>query len=126
MKALLLDDVRTVNDTYLKMGDAIYMYNEWDVVKSYDEFVAYIEKNGLPEIISFDHDLCNEHYINGAYFGYKYFNYEACGTKTGKDTAEWLVENYDVKDVIFRVHSHNPYGTMRINKILNEAKNGNS
>jgi len=27
------------------------------VIRNYQDFVAYISKNGIPSIISFDHDL---------------------------------------------------------------------
>ena len=44
---LYLDDVRIPTE-----GD-------WEVVRSYDEFVSHIKKNGLDayEVISLDHDL---------------------------------------------------------------------
>ena len=31
--------------------------SEFDIVRTYDDFVAYIVKNGLPDFISFDNDL---------------------------------------------------------------------
>lgn len=48
MTKLYLDDSRTP----LEKG--------WDVVRNYDEFVAYIETHSMPDIISFDHDLCED------------------------------------------------------------------
>ena len=64
---LYLDDVRipiSPNNEWVE-GNA-----EWQVVKSYDEFVAHIRLNGLEnyEVISLDHDLgdtaMNEYYNN--------------------------------------------------------------
>ena len=52
MKKLFLDDVRTIEMVYDKT-----MESEFDIVRTYDEFVGYIEKNGLPNYISFDNDL---------------------------------------------------------------------
>ena len=52
MKKLFLDDIRTVDMVYDKS-----IVSEFDVVRSYDEFVNYIHKNGLPDFISFDNDL---------------------------------------------------------------------
>lgn len=45
MTKLYLDDQRTP----VEKG--------WKVVRNYKEFVAYIENNAMPDIISFDHDL---------------------------------------------------------------------
>lgn len=45
MTKLYLDDQRTP----IEKG--------WTVVRNYKEFVAYIENNAMPDIISFDHDL---------------------------------------------------------------------
>lgn len=33
------------------------MESEFDIVRTYDEFVSYITENGLPSYISFDNDL---------------------------------------------------------------------
>jgi hypothetical protein len=34
----------------------------WEVVRSYDAFVAWIEMYGMPYQLSLDHDLAYEHY----------------------------------------------------------------
>lgn len=62
---LFLDDVRQpeqcVNYVFpLGIRPDTYVKYEWVVVKNYKEFVAYIEENGMPERISFDHDLGEE------------------------------------------------------------------
>ena len=33
------------------------MESEFDIVRTYQDFVEYINRNGLPELISFDNDL---------------------------------------------------------------------
>lgn len=33
------------------------MEHEFDIVRSFNEFIEYIKKNGLPHFISFDNDL---------------------------------------------------------------------
>ena len=46
MNALHLDDLRTPpND------------REWVIVRTYDEAVGWLKKNGCPDHISFEHDL---------------------------------------------------------------------
>ena len=55
---LFLDDERAVKDvTWIELP-----LGPWTVVKNYRQFVEYITNNGLPEVISFDHDLADEHY----------------------------------------------------------------
>ena len=67
-------------------------------VKSYNEFVEWITKNGLPEAICFDHDLGDEHIMD--FYKQKAEkpgeliqpNYSEYKEKTGYEAAKWLVE----------------------------------
>ena len=84
---LFLDDIRTPPD------------NTWAVVRSFDEGVEYITKNGVPDVISFDHDLGLE--------------------ESGYDFAKWLVEqhldgNIDISNIKIQIHSANPVGRKNI------------
>jgi len=87
MKKLYLDDIR------------IPQTEGWDIVRNYDEFVAWIRLNGIPGEVSFDHDLGE--------------NTE----KTGYDAAKWL-GNYCIENNIpfpeWNVHSANPVGKANI------------
>lgn len=88
-------------------------------VKSYDEFVKWIETNGLPTGICFDHDLADEHYKLDL------DDYEASRMeyteKTGFDCAKWLA-NYcidnDKKLPLYNIQSANPVGKENIDKLL--------
>lgn len=66
----------------------------WTFVRSYDEFVKIIEERGLPEIISFDHDLADRHYqlFFEALAKGKNFEYNKCKEKTGFHCVKWLIE----------------------------------
>ena len=84
MKKLFLDDLRIPKDAIGLVASNLnqfYWANDWDVVINYDEFVSYITKNGLPDFISFDHDLADEHYIG-----------TDTNEKTGFEAAKWLVD----------------------------------
>lgn len=101
---LWLDDVRNPNiATWLMSYAPSYQY-EGEViwVKTYEEFVEWIEKNGLPTKIAFDNDL---------------------GTlKEGYDCAKWLVEHcMDTKLPLpqWTVQSANPVARDNINYLLN-------
>ncbi|TGE21282.1 hypothetical protein E5K00_13390 [Hymenobacter aquaticus] len=76
----------------------------WVVVRSFEEFVATIEALGLPEEISFDHDLGWDQEQN-------------CELKSGYDCAKWLVEQ-DLAIENFNVHSANPVGAENIRSLL--------
>ena len=103
---LYLDDVRTPTD------------NRWQVVRSYDEFVAHIKLNGLEkyETISLDHDLgdtaMNEYY-NNVHPNYT-LDYNNITEKTGLDCCKFLVaESMNTKIPLpqIYVHSANPIGS---------------
>jgi len=85
---LYLDDLRPTPEGFERV------YN-------FEEFVAFISQNGMPDFISFDHDLGLE--------------------KTGFDCAKWLVEyclDNQVSLPDFAVHSQNPVGKENIEKLL--------
>lgn len=104
---LFLDDIRNPNEaaTYAEVRgvNPVIYKEEWVIVRDYLEFVDWIKKNGLPELISFDHDLgeADEH--------------------TGMDCAWWLV-NYCLDNNCalpkWAVHSANPAGYDNIKGLL--------
>lgn len=120
--ALYLDDVRTPTTT-------IPGYEPWVVVRNYNEFVTWITENGVPDLISFDHDLAKEHmedYFNQMYLqGYQQPDYENYTEKTGLDCAYWLVKYIQDNNLVLKsvsVHSHNPVGASNIQSLINGFK----
>jgi len=117
---LFLDDFRMPVDCSRYMPNpGIYNKLEWVIVRNYDEFIKFISKNGLPEMISFDHDLADEHYSNDMYAGAEVYNknYDHFTEKTGYDCAKWLVEycmDFDLDLPEYIVHSMNPAGGKNI------------
>ncbi len=116
-KFLFLDDIRHPRDVmWIKIPSAT-----WDIVRSCDEAIQWVKDKGFPNVISFDHDLgwekfdTNEHGI--------IIVTEPDVEKSGYDFAKWLVE-YDLDtnlmpaDFTFTVHSMNPVGTEKIQKLL--------
>lgn len=92
MKKLYLDDLRPILKGFIGL-------------RSYVEFVAYVTQFGLPDFISFDHDLGLE--------------------ESGFDCAKWLVNyclNNRKKLPDFTVHSQNPVGKQNIESLLNNFK----
>jgi hypothetical protein len=71
-------------------------------VYNYADFVEYITQNGLPDFISFDHDLGED--------------------ESGYDCAKYLVEyciEHNLSLPKFSVHSQNPVGKENIERLLN-------
>ena len=103
----------------------------WNInwVLNYEQFVKWIGLFGLPNAISFDHDLAEEHYTP-EYFWNDYeeskkfqdWKSKTYQEKTGMDCAKWLVHyclnNNKVLPKIF-IHSANPVGADNIKKVLN-------
>lgn len=104
---LFLDDEREPN----KFLNDI---RAWVVVRNYSQFVEVITRNGLPNFISFDHDLADEHYVQSV-------DYSRFKEKTGYDCARWLIE-YCMRTAQplpdWQVHSMNPVGRININQTL--------
>lgn len=94
---MFLDDLRPCPSDYV-------------CVRSYKEAINMILAEGMPNFISFDHDLGTE--------------------ESGYDLAKWLVE-FDMnkdgklidKDFSFVVHSANPVGKVNIESYLNSYLN---
>ena len=120
---LYLDDVRTPKDPNNEWVDGI---PQWQVVRSYDEFVSTIMYIGLEniELISLDHDLgdtaMNE-YFNNVSPNYT-LDYNNIQEKTGLDCAKWLVAksmNTKIPLPQIYVHSANPIGSANIMGYIN-------
>lgn len=130
-KKLFLDDFRLPEHvSYYKPNESIYREEGWDIVANYEEFVEYISKNGLPDLISFDHDLADEHYTPPEYWedyerSKEYQESKEYKEKTGKECAEWLIQYCIEKRVPLPqtlIHSQNPVGAIRIEKTLEDGK----
>ena len=121
LKILWLDDLRDPNKYFSKKSDTgafirnsnyykniFSQYNPIFVwVKNFEEFVDYIKNNGLPDMVSFDHDL-------------------GVNMKKGADCAKWLkiyCEQTGQKTPKIYAHSANPNGRREINTLFNLQEN---
>ena len=136
MKNLLwLDDLRNpFIDTEGKVSGG---NNNWNInwVRDYKEFISWIEMYGLPDAISFDHDLAPEHYTPEYFWDdykesekfqdWKSKTYEF---NTGEECAKWLVGycewNTKDKPEIF-IHSANPVGADKIRRVFKQQTHTN-
>lgn len=110
-----------------------HMGNHWIILRSYNDFVDWIQKNGLPDEISFDHDLASEHYddylADENWFKTKEeiieLMYDSYTEKTGYDAARWLCDYCEKSGKPLPkcyVHSANPVGAENILKYINNYK----
>lgn len=98
--------------------------DDWVVVRNYEDFVKTIEEKGLPDVVSFDHDLHEEHIKHYYSVTEKtgVIEYGNLKYKTGKHCAEYLVQRckeqqpQNLPEVF--IHSANKWGTEEIRKTL--------
>ena len=112
---LFLDDFRMPKDAYNYLLQPIYISVNWEIVRSYDEFVKIIIEKGMPDIISFDHDLSDQHYS-------QQLSYDQYTEKTGYHCAKWLI-NYCIDNnkklpTEILIHSMNPVGSLNIKSLF--------
>lgn len=93
-KLLWLDDFRNPKSSLTREYEVVW-------VKSYEEFCNYLECNGLPDIVCFDHDLGTE--------------------KSGLDCAHYLVNycqkhNLDIPQ--YNIQSSNVVGKENIGSLM--------
>jgi hypothetical protein len=137
MKTLLwLDDIRnpfipTYINQYKQLRDVRDpSFYEVIWVRNYEEMKEWIAHNSLPDIISFDHDLADEHYTPPKYWNdyqasKEYQDAQDYKEKTGLDCAKMLIDyciDKGVKLPHYFSHSANPVGRDNILAILNNFK----
>ena len=129
-KLLWLDDIRNpfVGDWLMQYAPQ-FAYGEGETiwVKNYDEFTDWINVNGLPHTIGFDHDLgqdiANEKVSMG--MSKRKSRREKRTEMSGFECAKWLVDyciDTDVELPHWTIQSANPVGADNINGILNGYK----
>lgn len=123
---LFLDDVRFLDECSY-MNDPRYTTRNWIIVRSYDQFVSELQRRWemgqFPELVSFDHDLADEHYHGSMFDSASAYNEAAQNfrEKTGNDAAKFLVQFcidhlIDLPECL--VHSMNPVGRTNIKNTL--------
>lgn len=129
-KNLFLDDKRMPSDAFIeKLWDIphnIYIEEDWDIVESHWEFVKWIIDNGIPRMISFDHDLAPSHYTpkhlwNDYEKSKEWQDEQIHNEPTGLFSAIHIVEHcrkLNIELPICYVHSANPVGRDKILKAL--------
>ena len=124
MTYLFLDDIRMPEQVgnYMIPVDLRPMYRieKWQIVRNYKEFTEWILANGLPDVVSFDHDLAEAHYCPDTWTeSFKHLE------ETGYDCAKWLADfcaHEHLPLPIYYIHSMNPVGSENIRCYLENYK----
>lgn len=120
---LFLDDQRDPQDVTWVQFPLV----EWTIVRSYNEFVRTIKERGVPQLVTFDHDLADEHYkeyYERCRFGQQPL-YDQLKEKTGRDCAKWLAEHCVENKIpipLYYLHTMNPVGLQNMFSILESAR----
>lgn len=116
---LFLDDERVPKDVKWQELPPV----QWIIVRDFDRFCSIIKENGLPNYVSFDHDLGDTAYKQATT---GIFDYSKQGNeKTGYDCVKWLIEycmDNSIKFPNYTVHSLNPVGKENIIKLIESYK----
>jgi hypothetical protein len=141
---LFLDDVRKPEHAYIypkRNGSGLIIETQslkhvsnvdndnWIVARNYDDFIKIIEEKGLPDVVSFDHDLHEEHIKHYYSVTEKtgIIEYGNLKIKTGKHCAEYFVQKCqklkpkNLPEVF--IHSANKWGVEEIKNVLKQIYN---
>lgn len=135
---LFLDDVRTPREAALwgetpiigLLEKSKIPEGEWDIVRSYEEFVKFIQANGIPDVVSFDNDLwdvtsstaTNDQLVKQ----FQMLGWQEFEIKTGAHCAQYLVDAcraYNRSIPTYYIHTANSAARPIIKEILENARN---
>jgi hypothetical protein len=137
-RCLFLDDVRMPKEAILwdskqHLLDVCRIpQGSWTIVRSYEEFVDYIDNIGIPDVVSFDNDLwdvsrelavspTNEELAKQ----FQMIGWQDFKIKTGAHCAEYLVKACKARNVAipkYYIHTANSAARPIIKEILENAK----
>lgn len=121
---LFLDDIRMPKQAFSYTNRLDYILKNWAIVRNYDQFIDMVECKGLPDLVSFDHDLSDVHYKlynEKVPIDYDDNNLE----KTGYHCTKWLVDyciDNEKEFPNYMVHSMNPVGAENIIRYIENYK----
>jgi hypothetical protein len=128
---LFLDDIRMPDAAFIyaeriKLLDKTHTRScEWEIVRNYNDFCEFIDKFGIPEIVSFDHDLTMEfmqHYYDVT-SKTGVVEYDKLESKCGLDCIKYLCdycERFQLKFPRYFIHSANRWGTINMRAYIKE------
>ena len=101
--------------------DCRIFHEEWDVVRSHGQFVAWIESNGIPDVVSFDYDLDDVEELKEDLPIEEWFNLDDNRAYKGTDCMRYLIRKCsEVGSTLPEciVHSANPDGCDELKQLI--------
>lgn len=124
-RRLFLDDWRIPRDCaqymWQRKVDCKIFHEEWDIVRSYGQFVAWVEKNGIPDLVSFDYDLDDVDELKEELPFEDWFNLEENRPYKGTDCLRYLIRKCNdtgTKLPNCIIHSVNPDGCQELKELI--------
>jgi|SRR6478609_75894 len=122
---LFLDDIRqpsSVGNYIFPVSlRTLYRLEEWVIVRNYEEFVTTLLRDGIPAMVSFDHDLADIHYEPEEYK--ESFEYHE---ETGYEALKYLVTyciDHSLPIPVCHFHTSNTVGKANMEAYLKSALN---
>jgi hypothetical protein len=123
---LFLDDWRNPKDCaqymWQRRVDCRIFHEEWDIVRSYGQFVNWIDKNGIPDVVSFDYDLDDVEELKEELPIEEWFNLDENRAYKGTDCLRYLIKkcrDSNIKLPNCIIHSANPDGCDELKQLIN-------
>ena len=123
---VFLDDFRQPSDVTWDQANT-YKLDGWYIVDTAHKFVSLVDEltsENMPVLISFDHDLLDEHYEPGRDWSnlsvYEGKEFKGVNNWTGFHCAEYFIEHllkHNITPPIMYCHSLNQQGERNINRI---------
>ncbi len=125
IKRLFLDDWRVPRDCaqymWQRKVDCRIFHEEWDIVRSYGQFVKWIDENGIPDLVSFDYDLDDVEELKEDLPIEEWFNLDENRAYKGTDCLRYLIRKCsEVGSTLPEciVHSANPDGCDELKQLI--------
>lgn len=118
---LFLDDMRYPEEVSALRG----MPSDWVIARTAKDAQWYVRRRGMPDFISFDHDLADEHY-GDAGEAIAIIGYDRYEEQTGLHFAKWLCDLVAKGELDmpagfkYHVHSMNPVGAENIRRQMQD------
>lgn len=126
---LFLDDYRVPEKAWLHDSDCYLLTAsstrkwDWEVVRNYRAFRAIVDNKGIPEVVSFDNDLNEDHMVAfHKTLGDGIYEWENL-TETGIHCVLYLIEKCKEQKVPFPkyyIHSANHFARPIIKKLIDD------
>ncbi len=119
---LFLDDIRVPEEvTWVNLPQGVH----WEISKSYYEFETMIRNHGVPKYVSYDCDLCDEHYESyfrdQEHYPVRYRNFKQ---KCGIDCVEHLIAVCAAAGIPhpqYSIHTKNNHAGPHMDAIIKET-----